>query len=227
MVKGPAAFTVSPGKSLVDQTVEMEVMEEASLSEVGSASICFRNAAGLPMLKGHVCIFHVKVKLSPLIFAFIIVSANRFVKSLAQVRPAYKGEDGQSGGSKNCYGRNGTSSYICVSPCFWLESTYIFWLSCVSNMSLVCFVFVKVPVGTVVKEQGTSIVDLSEHGQEYVAVFGGAGGKGNRFFLSNENRAPMTATPGMMGQERSLQLELRTMAHAGLVGKTCLCVKIK
>lgn len=77
-----------------------------------------------------------------------------------------------------------------------------------------------------VKEAGQTVVDLSKHGQEYLAVFGGAGGKGNRFFLSNENRAPMTATPGMEGQERVLQLELRTMAHAGLVRKSCLCLKI-
>lgn len=76
---------------------------------------------------------------------------------------------------------------------------------------------VQVPVGTVVKEQGKTVSDLSQHNQEYVAVFGGAGGKGNRFFLSNENRAPMTATLGERGQERVLQLELRTMAHAGLV----------
>ncbi|TDH10349.1 hypothetical protein EPR50_G00074260 [Perca flavescens] len=118
----------------------------------------------------------------------IIIKADKFVKSLAQVVPVYKGEDGQSGGSKNCYGRNGSPTYI------------------------------SVPLGTVVKEQGQTVVDLSEHGQEYLAVFGGAGGKGNRFFLSNENRAPMSATPGMTGQERVLQLELRTMAHAGLVG---------
>ncbi|KAF7667192.1 hypothetical protein LDENG_00073620 [Lucifuga dentata] len=118
----------------------------------------------------------------------IIIKADRVIKSLAQVNPVYKGEDGQSGGSKNCYGRNGSSTYIFV------------------------------PLGTVVKEQGKTIVDLSTHGQEYLAVFGGAGGKGNRFFLSNENRAPMTATPGAKGQETVLQLELRTMAHAGLVG---------
>ncbi|XP_032365734.1 mitochondrial ribosome-associated GTPase 2 [Etheostoma spectabile] len=118
----------------------------------------------------------------------IIIKADKFVKSLAQIVPVYKGEDGQSGGSKNCYGRNGSPTYI------------------------------SVPLGTVVKEQGQTVVDLSEHGQEYLAVFGGAGGKGNRFFLSNENRAPMTATPGMTGQERVLHLELRTMAHAGLVG---------
>lgn len=72
------------------------------------------------------------------------------------------------------------------------------------------------------KEQGETLVDLSEHGQEFVAVFGGSGGKGNRFFLSNENRAPKTATPGTPGQERVLQLELRTIAHAGLVrGRPC------
>ena len=72
-------------------------------------------------------------------------------------------------------------------------------------------------MGTVVKDQGRTVADLSQHGLEYVAVFGGSGGKGNRFFLSNENRAPLMATPGESGQERLLQLELRTMAHAGLV----------
>uniref|UniRef100_A0A3P8YL84 Mitochondrial ribosome-associated GTPase 2 n=1 Tax=Esox lucius TaxID=8010 RepID=A0A3P8YL84_ESOLU len=118
----------------------------------------------------------------------IIIKVNRQVKSLAQVAPVYKGEDGESGGSKNCYGRNAGTTYI------------------------------PVPMGTVVKEQGETVADLSQNGQEYVAVFGGAGGKGNRFFLSNENRAPTTATPGERGQERVLQLELRTMAHAGLVG---------
>lgn len=118
----------------------------------------------------------------------VIIKANKVIKSLAQVVPVYKGKDGQSGASKNCYGRNGSTTYVYV------------------------------PVGTVVKEHGKTIVDLSQHGQEYMAAFGGLGGKGNRFFLSNENRAPMTATPGTPGQERNLQLELRTMAHAGLVG---------
>lgn len=118
----------------------------------------------------------------------IIIKADKFVKSLAQVVPVYKGQNGQAGASKNCYGRNGSPTYI------------------------------HVPLGTMVKDQGKTIVDLSDHGQEYVAAFGGAGGKGNRFFLSNENRAPMTATSGDMGEERVLQLELRTMAHAGLVG---------
>ncbi|XP_046896912.1 mitochondrial ribosome-associated GTPase 2 isoform X1 [Hypomesus transpacificus] len=118
----------------------------------------------------------------------IIIKVDRQIKSLAQVSTVYKADDGESGGNKNCYGRNASSTYIAV------------------------------PMGTVVKDQGRTVADLSQHGLEYVAVFGGSGGKGNRFFLSNENRAPLMATPGESGQERLLQLELRTMAHAGLVG---------
>lgn len=75
------------------------------------------------------------------------------------------------------------------------------------------------PIGTVVKEDGKVVADLSRHGEEYVASYGGLGGKGNRFFLSNENRAPMSATPGEEGEQRVMQLELRTMAHGGLVCK--------
>ncbi|GAA6070454.1 mitochondrial ribosome-associated GTPase 2 [Tachysurus ichikawai] len=118
----------------------------------------------------------------------IIIKVNKQIKSLSLVSAAYQGENGESGRSKNCYGRNAGPKYI------------------------------QVPVGTVVKEQGRTVADLAQHRQEYVAVHGGAGGKGNRFFLSNENRAPMTSTAGETGEERVLQLELRTMAHAGLVG---------
>ncbi|XP_062871167.1 mitochondrial ribosome-associated GTPase 2 isoform X1 [Trichomycterus rosablanca] len=118
----------------------------------------------------------------------VVIRVNKQVKSLSLVSASYRGENGGAGASKNCYGRNAQPTYI------------------------------PVPVGTVVKEDGGTVADLARHGQEYVAVHGGAGGKGNRFFLSNENRAPTRATPGERGEERVLRLELRTMAHAGLVG---------
>ena len=51
----------------------------------------------------------------------------------------------------------------------------------------------------------------------YIAVRGGAGGKGNHFFLTNETRAPMVYEEGGRGEEKLLYLELRIMAHAGLV----------
>ncbi|NXT23366.1 MTG2 GTPase, partial [Syrrhaptes paradoxus] len=118
----------------------------------------------------------------------VILKADQQTKSLSSVLPFYQGFHGERGGSKNCYGANGA------------------------------YVYVKVPIGTLVKEEGKVVADLTQHGEEYVAAYGGAGGKGNRFFLSNENRAPTLFTPGEPGQERVLHLELKTTAHAGLVG---------
>lgn len=118
----------------------------------------------------------------------IILKVDQHVKSLASVLPHYKGDDGIKGGSKNCYGAGGKTTYIMV------------------------------PIGTVVMEDGEIMAELRQHGEEYVAAYGGAGGKGNRFFLSNENRAPTLATEGEPGETRILHLELKTMAHAGMVG---------
>ena len=82
----------------------------------------------------------------------------------------------------------------------------------------VFFSFYKVPVGTVVKDDGgVNLTSLEEDGDYFVAARGGAGGRGNQFFLSNINRAPTYAETGATGQDRILLVELRTMAHAGLV----------
>jgi GTP-binding protein len=47
---------------------------------------------------------------------------------------------------------------------------------------------------------------------------GGRGGRGNRAFLSNRNRAPREAEPGESGQERWLWLDLKLIADVGLIG---------
>lgn len=172
-----------------------------------------------PDTRRELCLFGMVYKVSlrrhRLCF-FCPLTADRLVKSLAQVFPVYKGEDGQSGGSKNCYGRNGNTTYVHVSPC--VDRTCF-----MSRFSFDILYFApsKVPLGTLVKEEGRNVTDLSHHGQEFMAASGGAGGKGNRFFLTNENRAPMTSTQGVQGRERLLHLELRTMAHAGLVRRCC------
>lgn len=76
----------------------------------------------------------------------------------------------------------------------------------------------QVPIGTIVKtDSGTVIGDLEKQGQICIVARGGAGGKGNHFFLSNEERAPTKAEEGAQGQLLRLKIELRTMAHAGLV----------
>uniref|UniRef100_A0A8C7W991 Mitochondrial ribosome associated GTPase 2 n=1 Tax=Oncorhynchus mykiss TaxID=8022 RepID=A0A8C7W991_ONCMY len=100
-----------------------------------------------------------------------IIKNERQVKSLAQVTPVYKGVDGDSGGCKNRYGRNASTIYIAV------------------------------PVGTVVREQGRLWQTSPSIARSTWLCLEWLGGKKEPRFLSNENRAPMTATPGERGQE--------------------------
>ena len=77
---------------------------------------------------------------------------------------------------------------------------------------------VRVPLGTLVRdaESGVLLADLDTRGVEVMVVKGGKGGKGNAFFTSSTNRAPRFAQPGLPGEERTLQLELRLLADVGL-----------
>lgn len=52
----------------------------------------------------------------------------------------------------------------------------------------------------------------------YVAARGGAGGHGNAFFKSEINQAPQVAEFGATGETKQYLLEVRSMAHVGLVG---------
>jgi len=80
---------------------------------------------------------------------------------------------------------------------------------------------VRVPPGTIVRdaETGATLKDLATPGQEIVVARGGRGGRGNAAFKSATNQAPRTAEPGESGQERTLHLELKLIADAGLIGK--------
>ncbi|RSK28004.1 GTPase ObgE [Bacillus sp. HMF5848] len=79
---------------------------------------------------------------------------------------------------------------------------------------------VKVPPGTVVKDEDTQevIADLTEHGQRAVIARGGRGGRGNTRFATPANPAPEIAENGEPGQERHVVLELKLLADVGLVG---------
>ena len=79
--------------------------------------------------------------------------------------------------------------------------------------------FIDVPLGTMVKrENGEILADLDEQGSMYIVARGGAGGKGNHFFLSDSNRHPQVAEKGAAGEEVTVLLEMKSMAHCGLVG---------
>jgi GTP-binding protein len=78
---------------------------------------------------------------------------------------------------------------------------------------------VTVPEGTVVKSRdGAPLADLVRHGDRYLAAKGGQGGRGNARFLSNARRAPGFAEQGEYGEEHWLQLEVKLLADAALVG---------
>lgn len=81
-------------------------------------------------------------------------------------------------------------------------------------------VYVKVPPGTLVRDDATGVVlaDLVENGQEYVAAKGGRGGKGNACYVTSTNQAPTFAEKGEPGEYRWLKLELKLLADVGLVG---------
>ncbi|HXW82823.1 MAG TPA: GTPase ObgE [Candidatus Binataceae bacterium] len=79
---------------------------------------------------------------------------------------------------------------------------------------------VRVPPGTVVfdDESGEVLADLVMPGERSVIAKAGDGGLGNMHFASATRRSPRIATPGSMGEQRWVRLELRLVAEAGLVG---------
>ena len=81
-------------------------------------------------------------------------------------------------------------------------------------------VYIKVPIGTTVKDEGTGLIvcDLVNDKEEAVVAKGGKGGKGNAAFKSNKTKAPTTSEYGEKGEERVLKCELKLLADIGLVG---------
>ncbi|HEX9505158.1 MAG TPA: GTPase ObgE [Acidimicrobiia bacterium] len=78
---------------------------------------------------------------------------------------------------------------------------------------------VVVPEGTMVRTRDSEMLaDLVRHGDRYLAVRGGRGGRGNARFLSNSRRAPGFAEQGEYGEEHWLRLEIKLLADAALVG---------
>ncbi len=100
----------------------------------------------------------------------------------------YVAEHGKDGSSARCNGKSGENLYI------------------------------KVPVGTIIKENGRIIADLNSVGSEFIAAKGGNGGWGNCHFATATRQAPKFAKLGLEGEEKELELELKLLADVGLVG---------
>ena len=101
----------------------------------------------------------------------------------------FRAENGENGGKKNCYGKQGKD------------------------------LIVRVPVGTVVKTvDGDIIADMFDNGQRTVIAAGGKGGRGNRHFATARRQSPSFAEHGVKTKEHEVVLELKTIADVGLVG---------
>lgn len=83
----------------------------------------------------------------------------------------------------------------------------------------------KVPLGTIVREYdeasgeaGEMIADLTHDGERVIVAHGGVGGRGNIHFVTSTRRAPAFAELGEPAQECWIELEMKLMADAALVG---------
>jgi len=123
----------------------------------------------------------------------VIVRADRQLTTLLDYRyqQHYRAERGEHGQGKNRTGRDGADLIL------------------------------RVPVGTVVKDEATGEVlgELIHDGDELVVAKGGRGGRGNAAFATPTRRAPTRWEPGAEGEERRIILELKLIADVGLVGQ--------
>ncbi len=104
--------------------------------------------------------------------------------------PEYKAERGRHGEGSNRTGRDGQN------------------------------VVLKVPVGTILYDEasGERLHDFSTSDDRIVVARGGRGGRGNARFATSTHQAPRECEPGRPGEERTMRLELKLLADAGLVG---------
>lgn len=122
----------------------------------------------------------------------VIISATEKLQTLLDFRYSrlFKAEDGKKGGPNNRTGASGADLTI------------------------------EVPCGTMIYDLETEelIGDLTSEGQSCCVAQGGKGGLGNKHFLSNRNRAPEHALPGLEGEAKTLRLELKLLAEVGIIG---------
>ena len=119
----------------------------------------------------------------------VIFKATTNVNNLSHVHSLITAENGEKGYNKDCCGKNAEH------------------------------IIIDVPIGTIFrsKDKNTVIADLDSEDLMFIAARGGAGGRGNHFFATDVEQSPKIAEYGAEGESLSYILELKSMAHIGLV----------
>lgn len=80
-------------------------------------------------------------------------------------------------------------------------------------------VLLKVPIGTLVRVVSTDEeYEITKEYERIVLFRGGSGGKGNARFKSSTNQNPFQETKGKKGKGGDIELTLKIIADAGLIG---------
>ena len=75
-----------------------------------------------------------------------------------------------------------------------------------------------VPVGTQIFEGDELVADLAHPDARIVVAEGGGGGRGNKHFAGPTRQTPRFAEVGLPGEEKEIELRLKLLADAALVG---------
>ncbi|MGB4076629.1 MAG: GTPase ObgE, partial [Minisyncoccia bacterium] len=121
----------------------------------------------------------------------IILEGVRDLAALSTYRftKKFRAENGKPGGSNNKHGADGVSMVL------------------------------KVPVGTLARIVTTGEeYEVMEEGQRILLFKGGPGGYGNSHFKSSTNQNPREAKEGKKGQVGDIEITLKLIADAGLIG---------
>jgi len=119
---------------------------------------------------------------------FVRADAGRTTLADFRHRKRFAAGNGGNGAGQNCHGKAGAD------------------------------IDIHVPRGTLVYEAGKLLADLDRDGQRICVARGGRGGLGNQHFATAVKQAPRFAQRGEPGEERELELQLKLLADAGIVG---------
>ena len=121
----------------------------------------------------------------------VVLVGVRDIAALAHYRyeKKFHAQDGEAGKSELKHGANGTDTIL------------------------------KVPVGTVARISGTGEeYEITKEDERIVLFRGGKGGLGNARFKSSTHQNPFEKTVGKEGKGRDIELTLKIIADAGLIG---------